>query len=639
MLSVVVVVHDMRREAVRTLRSLTPGYQRRIAPAAYEVVVVEAGSRDPLGREVVEGFGPGFRYVRLDADGVSPAPAANLGVRLARFPYVGLFIDGARVASPGLLHFAQRGLALAERPVVAALAWHLGPRVQWLSMLDGYDRDVEDRLLERSGWPRDGYALFSIATLAGSSSGGWFRTPAESNALFMPRALFDELGGFDERFVSEGGGWVNGDLFVRACAAEATELVILLGEGTFHQIHGGASTNVAGPDRAARVARFAAEYAALHGRPFAAPAKEAVYLGGLPRQAHDVLLHSVRRLVAEPERPARVPAAVPVVFCIDCEPDGAVPVRGGGGPWTWVERCIEDLEPERGRLEDATGAPVHFTWAVRADPQLGEIHGDAAWGLRHYREAWQGFAARGDDVALHPHPQRWCPDAQAWVGVQHEPGWPAHVTRQAHAAYRAVLGVPPVTFRFGNRYLDGDLVRCVEELGFLHDLTLEPGYPGRSGTRPDHRTPGRCPSYFEAPREPYRPSAADHLVPDLARTSGLWIVPMSTAPIEPEAPRSQRPHHRAVSPGLYRYEVLHLRMPPPQFRDAVDRLLHELARPYLAVVIRSDMIALREVWENLSMLRAHPWARCFTWTTSAGALRRLGYERDAVPPPHAGSRS
>ncbi len=64
----------------------------------------------------------------------------------------------------------------------------------------------------------------------------------ESNALFMSASLWSELDGFDEIFDRPGGGLVNHDLFRRACELPDVELVVLLGEGTFHQFHGGAAT-------------------------------------------------------------------------------------------------------------------------------------------------------------------------------------------------------------------------------------------------------------------------------------------------------------------------------------------------------------------------------------------------------------
>ena len=69
-LSVVVVFYNMRREAARTLHSLSRAYQEGIDDLDYEVIVVENGSDadQRLGEEFVESFGPEFRYLDLGAD-------------------------------------------------------------------------------------------------------------------------------------------------------------------------------------------------------------------------------------------------------------------------------------------------------------------------------------------------------------------------------------------------------------------------------------------------------------------------------------------------------------------------------------------------------------------------------------------
>jgi hypothetical protein len=107
----------------------------------------------------------------------------------------------------------------------------------------GYDQAVEDELLARSGWDADGYRLFEISTPAGSWGRGLFGPAGESSSLFCPRPIWDELDGLDERFTIPGGGLVNHDLYRRACGLGGVELVVLLGEGTFHQYHGGAATS------------------------------------------------------------------------------------------------------------------------------------------------------------------------------------------------------------------------------------------------------------------------------------------------------------------------------------------------------------------------------------------------------------
>ena len=53
-ISVIIVVHNMTREAPRTLYSLSAAYQRDIAPDDYEVIVVDNGSHPLFDLKVLE---------------------------------------------------------------------------------------------------------------------------------------------------------------------------------------------------------------------------------------------------------------------------------------------------------------------------------------------------------------------------------------------------------------------------------------------------------------------------------------------------------------------------------------------------------------------------------------------------------
>ena len=55
-LSVVVVFFNMRREAQRTLYSLSSDYQRHVEPSDYQVIVIDNSSSYPLSKEIVESF-------------------------------------------------------------------------------------------------------------------------------------------------------------------------------------------------------------------------------------------------------------------------------------------------------------------------------------------------------------------------------------------------------------------------------------------------------------------------------------------------------------------------------------------------------------------------------------------------------
>jgi hypothetical protein len=282
-LSIVVVAYCMARELPRTLQSLAPDYQTGVDAGAVEVLVVDNGSPDPL--VVPEGVG----CIRLDPAPPSPARAANAGIEAARSDFVGLIVDGARMASPGLCATALLARRLAARPVIATLGWHLGSERHMDARATGYDEAVEDQLLADADWFADGYRLFGISTLAGSSGRGWFGPMGESSALFMPKALWSELGGLDEAFALPGGGLVNHDLYRRACALAGAEHVVLLGEGTFHQIHGGAATS-----RRFSWDEMHADYERIRGKPYRPPATDPLFVGRVPEAALAHVEESVR---------------------------------------------------------------------------------------------------------------------------------------------------------------------------------------------------------------------------------------------------------------------------------------------------------------------------------------------------------
>jgi len=262
-------------------------YQTGIEGLDYEIVVVDNGSPVPVDVGSIEAIGPEVRVVRMEGLGVSPAAAVNRAVAGTSGRFVGIVLDGARMVTPGALALARAALELDPRALVTTLAWHLGPDHQIRSRLSGYSAAVEDQLLESIGWPEDGYRLFEIAALASPNEQGWFGPINESCCSFLSRQSFDSLGGYDESFVSPGGGFVNLDFFLRASQRADADLIVLLGEGSFHQIHGGVASNAEDPD-GWKV--FAAEYEAIRGFPYVDPELEPVYFGRLPPAAKRWLL-------------------------------------------------------------------------------------------------------------------------------------------------------------------------------------------------------------------------------------------------------------------------------------------------------------------------------------------------------------
>ena len=279
-LSVVVVCYEMAAQIKNTLQSLLPPYQRNISINEYEIILIDNGSAKMLD-ERTRKISPNLNYLYLlpDESSPSPAPAMNRGVALARAPLLCLMIDGARLLTPGVLSWGLRLLALAPRAMVEVRGWHLGPKWQPESVMEGYDSEQECELLESVRWLENGYRLWEIAAATPQVRRGYADLAPESNCIFMSRDLFFETGGFDERSRTPGGGLVNLDFFARAVAV-ADPVITLLGEGTFHQVHGGAATGLAKPSLEEKFQQWRAESEALGQRIL--PDYEFILAGHMP---------------------------------------------------------------------------------------------------------------------------------------------------------------------------------------------------------------------------------------------------------------------------------------------------------------------------------------------------------------------
>ncbi len=292
-LSIILISYNMRREIPRTLRSFSVPYQRNVARRQYEVILVDNGSERPWAPEDFSDLDLDLRILNLAGEALpSPARAANRGIGAARAPLIGVLIDGARLVSPGLFDSVLRAASLYPRPIIATADFHLGFEQQSLSVRKGYAPETEDRLLASIDWPTDGYRLLDISVFNGSCADGWFQPSAESNALFLPSELWDELGGFDEAFQLPGGGLLNLDLYQRALELGDTRLVQIIGEGTFHQLHRTVSSDLVENRRA----EWSHDYRRIRGREYAVPRSSAVYFGSIGLHGVGHLDHSVKRL-------------------------------------------------------------------------------------------------------------------------------------------------------------------------------------------------------------------------------------------------------------------------------------------------------------------------------------------------------
>lgn len=326
-LSVVIVFYNMRREAERTLHSLSRAYQREIDELGYEVIVVENGSAEDqrLGAEYVRSFGPEFTYIDLSEEATpSPVRALNHGIKASLGNAIALMIDGAHVLTPRVLRFGTMAMDVYDPALVATQQWYVGPGQQPDTLRQGYDQDYEDRLFAQIDWPADGYRLFDIGHFIGERD--WFDGLWESNCIFVPRRLLEQFGSMDESFSMPGGGFANLDLYERIGAAPDVTVASILGEGSFHQAHGGTTTNAPDSDeRSVLLASYHEHYSELRGRPFRGPGKPIHFVGSMfdgarrtraRRHTAIELFKRGQRIAADrhPEQPAPIPEDLKLEF-------------------------------------------------------------------------------------------------------------------------------------------------------------------------------------------------------------------------------------------------------------------------------------------------------------------------------------
>ena len=301
-LSIIVIVYDMVSQAKNTLYSLSADYQDQVDADAYEVIVVENRSKNVMGKAAALQYGKNYRYFLREETSKSPANAICYGVKQARGEYIAIMIDGARMLTPGVVRYILAAHRLSKNAFVAVPGYHLGHELQQEAVKSGYNETVESGLIRRINWPENGYRLFEIACFSGTCSNGFFNPIAESNCFSVRKSLYEATGGCDVRFDLPGGGLINLDVYKRFCEMPEVTLILLPGEGTFHQYHGGVSTGMAHDELHKKLLpAFHQQYRDIRSKSFMASMKKAVYLGEISDYAQPFIAFSSEKALSRIE--------------------------------------------------------------------------------------------------------------------------------------------------------------------------------------------------------------------------------------------------------------------------------------------------------------------------------------------------
>lgn len=288
LLSVIVIGYKMARQLGNTLYTLSTRYQRGVSENDYEVIVVENASNQNFDESALLSLGNNFHFFRRQESTVSPVPAMNFAFKKCRGEIVGLIVDGARMVTPGVLQYVLMAHRMSSQVLTAVPGYQLGHKPQNESALEGYCEEVEQSLLAGIDWQHDGYELFKIASISGANPNGYLQPIMECNCLFAPLQSFRQIGFADERFNLRGGGAINLHMFRRLGLLPDSKLVVLPGEGSFHQYHGGVTTS-GHASVAAESAQHRAQLQDIWQHGFHSLRREPVLLGAVPPQAQPYL--------------------------------------------------------------------------------------------------------------------------------------------------------------------------------------------------------------------------------------------------------------------------------------------------------------------------------------------------------------
>ena len=326
---------------------------------------------------------------------------------------------------------------------------------------------------------------------------------------------------------------------------------------------------------------------------------------------------------------------IPVIFCIDVEPDGFFIDRTKSLPWKGYEGAYRYFNELRGHFARVTGSPVHFSWYYRVDPQVEETYGSADWVFTHYSKYVEDLSKRGDEMGLHPHAYRWLNEKNNWIEDLGNQEWVNHCVDMAFDHYEKLFARRCDSFRFGAYWMNNETLNLVELRGARFDLTVEPGLNLKKRYFSNQFYSDDVPSHLGAPNHPYHPSKADFRKPDPGRENGIWMIPLSTGTVTYQYGRLEMAYKKLFSPDKLkpRFLSLNLGRGVHGFSSVMNGLFQSLERPYLSMVVRSDVCGDRvgdpshaeNMKKNIECLLKHPLADRFVFATPREAMDIMGY--------------
>ena len=325
---------------------------------------------------------------------------------------------------------------------------------------------------------------------------------------------------------------------------------------------------------------------------------------------------------------------LPVIFCIDVEPDARQVDPADNGSWAGFEATAEFFNDLRPCLEETTGAPAKFSWFLRMDPQVERVYGSASWVVHQYGNLIEQLERAGDEIGLHTHAWRWDDSTREWIADHGDQLWVEHCVRTSFRAYEESLDRPCRSFRFGDHWMNNETMHLLESLGVEFDLTIEPGIRDVKELNKGEGATGPRANYVSVPTNPFRPSKVDFRRPGNRSALNLWSIPLSTGRRLITKPGPLAPIKRAVSTFKWRHQPLPLNpaIAQHEFNSILNCLLSSEAISYIAPVVRTDAAIKNgpKLKQNMETMLTHRHVSRFRFVKPNEALQLLNVKQSGT---------
>jgi len=200
-----------------------------------------------------------------------------------------------------------------------------------------------------------------------------------------------------------------------------------------------------------------------------------------------------------------------VVMSCDTDPDRERLLDGvppGSLSWRGMTEGIPAVKSLLRGVVDSTGREPVFTWLLRADGQIRQVHGEYGWVVRAYESFLRSLQRSGDELGWHPHFWRRDTETSRWFQEVNDVDWQVEMLREAHGDLATCFPGAPKSVRMGWGYHNNRTYRALGELGVAVDLSAVPGYRTLTGA-----PPARTENLFDwhsTPRTPFKPSLVDY---------------------------------------------------------------------------------------------------------------------------------